>query len=83
MGGNKMKKLSLEQHEFDVISEIMAERLLSLRETIEKEGDKLDVYDWDIRNYTSYDSQCKLMAIDTDFPELLSPIMEVKWTTKV
>ena len=73
-----MKKLSLEQHEFDVIRSIMAERLCKLRETIEKNGDKLDQYERDIRNYTTYNIHCKLMAIDTDFPELLSPIMEVK-----
>ena len=73
-----MKKLSLEQHEFDVIRSIMAERLLSLRQTILKQGDKLDEYERDIRNYTTYDIHCKLMAIDTDFPELLSPLMEVK-----
>ena len=71
-------KLTLEQHEFDVIREIMAERLCKLRETIEKNGDKLDAYERDIRNYTTYNIHCKLMAIDTDFPELLSPIMEVK-----
>ena len=61
-----MKKLSLEQHEFDVIRSIMAERLCKLRETIEKQGDKLDEYERDIRNYTTYDIHRKLM--------------EVKWT---
>ena len=71
-----MKKLSLEQHEFDVIRSIMAERLCKLRETITKNSDKLDEYERDIRNYTTYNIHCKLMAIDTDFPELLSPIME-------
>ena len=63
-----MKKLTLEQHEFDIIREVFAERLLSLRETIAKQGDKLDAYERDIRNYTTYDIHCKLM--------------EVKWTTK-
>jgi len=61
MGGNKMKKLTLEQHEFNVIREIMAERLCKLRETIERQGDKLDKYERDIRNYTTYDIHCKLM----------------------
>ena len=56
-----MKKLTLEQHEFDVIREVIAERLLSLRETIMKNGDKLDAYERDIRNYTTYDIHCKLM----------------------
>ena len=58
-----MKKLSLEQHEFDVIREIMAERLCKLRETIEKQGNKLDEYESDIRNYTTYDIHCKLMEV--------------------
>ncbi len=56
-----MKKLSLEQHEFDVIRSIMAERLCRIRETIEKQGNKLDAYERDIRNYTTYDIHCKLM----------------------
>ena len=54
-------KLTLEKHEFDVIREVFAERLLSLREMIEKQGDKLDKYERDIRNYTTYDIHCKLM----------------------
>ena len=54
-------KLTLEQHEFDVIREVFAERLLKLRETIEKQGDNLDEYERDIRNYTTYDIHCKLM----------------------
>ena len=58
-----MKKLSLEQHEFDVIRSIMAERLLTLRETIEKNSDKLDEYERDIRNYTTYNIHCKLMEV--------------------
>ena len=56
-----MKKLTLEQHEFDVIREIMAERLCKLRETILQQGDKLDEYERDIRNYTTYDIFCKLL----------------------
>ena len=55
-----MKKLSLEQHEFDVIRSIMAERLCRIRETIEKQGNKLDAYERDIRNYTTYDLHVKL-----------------------
>ena len=58
-----MKKLSLEQHEFDVIRSIMAERLCRIRETIEKQGNKLDSYERDIRNYTTYDIHCKLMDV--------------------
>ena len=58
-----MKKLSFEQHEFDVIREIMAERLCGIREMIEKHSDKLDKYERDIRNYTTYDIHCKLMEV--------------------
>ena len=58
-----MPKLTLEQHEFDVIRSIMAERLCKLRETIEKQGDKLDEHERDIRNYTTYDIHCKLMEV--------------------
>ena len=35
-------KLTLEKHEFDVIREVFAERLLKLRETIVKHSDTLD-----------------------------------------
>ena len=56
-------KLTLEQHEFDVIREVFAERLFKLRETIEKNGNKLDVYERDIRNYTTYDIHRKLMEV--------------------
>ena len=58
-----MPKLTLEQHEFDVIREIMAERLCKLRETILKQGDKLDEHERDIRNYTTYDIHRKLMEV--------------------
>ena len=58
-----MKKLSLEQHEFDVIRSIMAERLCKLRETITKNSDKLDAYESDIKNYTTYYIHCKLMEV--------------------
>ena len=58
-----MTKLTLEQHEFDVIREVFAERLLKLRETIVKHSDTLDQYERDIRNYTTYDIHCKLMEV--------------------
>ena len=56
-----MKKLKLEKHEFEIVRQVFADRLLSLEETIEKQGDKLDAYERDIRNYTTYDIHCKLM----------------------
>ena len=58
-----MKKLKLEKHEFEIVRQVFADRLLSLRETIEKQGDKLDEYERDIRNYTTYDIFCKLLEV--------------------
>ena len=58
-----MKKLSLEQHEFEIVRQVFADRLLSLEETIEKQGNKLDEYERDIRNYTTYDIFCKLLEV--------------------
>ena len=54
-------KLTLEQHEFDVLKGIIDNRLNSLKETITKNSDKLDVYERDIKNYTTYDIHRKLM----------------------
>ena len=36
---------------------------LSLEETIEMQGDKLDEYERDIRNYTTYDIFCILLEV--------------------
>ena len=58
-----MKKLTLEQHEFEIVRQVFADRLLSLEETIEKQGNKLDEYERDIRNYTTYDIFCKLLEV--------------------
>ena len=58
-----MKKLTFEQHEFEILREVFAERLLTLRETITKHSDTLDQYERDIRNYTTYDIHCKLMEV--------------------
>ena len=58
-----MKKLSLEQHEFDVLKEMITERLTSLKATIKRQSDKLDEYERDITNYTTYDIHCKLMEV--------------------
>ena len=58
-----MKKLSLEQHEFDVIRSIMAERLTSLKATNKRQSDKLDEHEKDIKNYTTYDIHRKLMEV--------------------
>ena len=56
-------KLTLEQHEFDVLKGMIRERLNSLKETIAKNSDKLDAYEKDITNYTTYDIHAKLMEV--------------------
>ncbi len=54
-------KLTLEQHEFDVLKAMIKERLSKLENTITKNSDKLDEYERDITNYTTYDIHAKLM----------------------
>ena len=58
-----MTKLTLEQHEFDVLKGMIREPLNSLKETIAKNSDKLDEYERDIKNYTTYDIHAKLMEV--------------------
>ena len=55
-------KLTLEQHEFDVLKEIISERLSKIRRSISL-NDNLDAYEKDIRNYTTYDLHAKLMEV--------------------
>ena len=55
-------KLTLEQHEFDVLKEIISERLSKIRRSISL-NDNLDAYESDIRNYTTYDLHRKLMEV--------------------
>ena len=59
-----MKKLTLEQHEFDVLKEMIAQRLSKLEKTISKNSDKLDEYESDIKNYTTYDLHVKLSEVN-------------------
>ena len=58
-----MPNLTLEQHEFDVLKEMIAERLSKLEKTISMNSDKLDEHESDITNYTTYDIHCKLMEV--------------------
>ena len=58
-----MTKLTLNQSEFIVLKGIIDERLNSLKDTISKNSDKLDEYDSDIKNYTTYDIHRKLMEV--------------------
>jgi hypothetical protein len=58
-----MTKLTLEQHEFDVLKAMIAERLSKLENTITKNSDKLGEYESNIKNYTTYDLHRKLMEV--------------------
>ena len=58
-----MTKLTLEQHEFDVLKGMIRERLSKLEETIAKNSDNLDEYESDIKNYTTYDLHVKLSEV--------------------
>ena len=57
-----MTKLTLEQHEFEVLKEIISERLSKMRRSISL-NDDLDEYEKDIKNYTTYDIHRKLMEV--------------------
>ena len=59
-----MKKLSLEQHEFDVLKGIIDDRLNTLKKNIAKHSDNLDEYESNIKNYTTYDLYVKLSSIE-------------------
>ncbi len=59
-------KLTLEQHEFDVLKAMIKERLSKLENTITKNSDKLDEYERDITNYTTYDIHAKLMEVQNE-----------------
>ena len=59
-----MTKLTLEKHEFDVLKAIIDDRLNSLQKNIAKNSDKLDEYDSDIKNYTTYDIHRKLQEVN-------------------
>jgi len=54
-------KVTLEQHEFDVLKAMIRERLSKLENTINESNHTLDEYEKDIRNYTTYDIHRKLM----------------------
>ena len=59
-----MTKLTLEQHEFDVLKAIIDDRLNSLQKNIASNSDKLDEYDSNIKNYTTYDIHRKLQEVN-------------------
>ena len=59
-----MTKLTLEQHEFDVLKAVIKERLSKIEASISKNSDKLDEYESNIQNYTTYDLYNKLMEVN-------------------
>jgi hypothetical protein len=59
-----MTKLTLEKHEFDVLKAIIDDRLNSLQKNIASNSDKLDEYDSNIKNYTTYDIHRKLQEVN-------------------
>ena len=46
-------KLTLEQHEFNALKEIIDERLTQLKGTLKRHHAILDEYERDIKNYTT------------------------------
>ena len=58
-----MTKLTLEQHEFDVLKEMVDERYQKLLSLLSNKKSVLDEYERDIQNYTTYDLHVKLMEV--------------------
>ena len=58
-----MTKLTLEQHEFDVLKEMVDERYQKLLSILSNKKSVLDDYEKDITNYTTYDLHVKLMEV--------------------
>ena len=58
-----MTKLTLEQHEFDVLKEMVDERYQKLLSLLSNKNSVLDEYERDIKNYTTYDIHRKLMEV--------------------
>ena len=57
-------KLTLEKHEFMILKSIIEDRLSKLEDIISKNSDKLDEYDSNIKNYTTYDIHRKLQEVN-------------------
>ena len=48
-------KMTIEQHEFIVLQEMLEKRLQGIKDIIEKNWEDLDVYEREISNYITYD----------------------------
>ena len=56
-------KLTLEQHEFDVLKEMVEKRFHKLELDLKRCTANLDEYESNIKNYTTYDIHRKLMEV--------------------
>ena len=56
-------KLTLEQHEFAVLKEMVDERYQNLLSILSKNNSALDEYERDIKNYATYDLHVKLSEV--------------------
>ena len=56
-------KLTLEQHEFDVLKEMVEKRFHQLELDLKRCTANLDEYERDIKNYTTYTIHAKLMEV--------------------
>ena len=60
------RTITINQSEFKTLYEILEQRLNKLKDNINKHADKLDKYESDIKNYTTYDLFMKLHTIKTE-----------------
>ena len=56
-------KITLEQHEFDVLKAMVDERFNKLKADLKRCTANLDEYESNIKNYTTYDLYNKLMEV--------------------
>ena len=56
-------KLTLKQHEFDVLKEMVDERFNKLQRDLKRCTANLDEYESSIKNYTTYDIHRKLSEV--------------------
>ena len=56
-------KITLEQHEFDVLKAMVDERFNKLKADLKRCTANLDEYESNIKNYTTYDLYVKLMEV--------------------
>ncbi len=60
------RTITINQSQFKALYEILEQRLNKLKDNLSKHADKLDKYESDIKNYTTYDLFMKLHAIKTE-----------------